>query len=445
MTFFSLYSLRCSEIVDNPDKYSASFSQNGQFCLLDFHELAKPSNNGYMGVYKDGFYLSAPPGPYQQDRNISRVLSYHSPGTLNNRNDVFSTTAAPSPAKQSKAHAKEFGEYHTWSSKAMDPMMLEDDPTQEQVEDGAQFLALLQDRLKTSTVTPRKRKSGKAERLAAQAQTLAVERAEKMAEERAERQAEKRAAKLAAKRAKKIKAKRIYLADEDPEEEMIGANGDLDDPEIEMMGEQENSAIASVNNNGFDNMMMMRLLEDEHKELQERAEILEWQHRNPEAFRHFAPLTESPSNDSMASPPWATLETPDSPAFSPPSMLARRKFSSGKSKAKRLDFERVNLNDVPLQRPVHMPSIFEDEAKRTPTKHLNLRRGKKATRITPLVTKVKPIMPVKAPVTRAAARKVATHIMSPDNILEEVVDLTNASDGADQEDSEEEMDMDDMM
>jgi hypothetical protein len=35
--------------------------------------------------------------------------------------------------------------------------------------------------------------------------------------------------------------------------------------------------------------------------------------------------------------------------------------------------------------------------------------------------------------------------MSPDNILEEVVDLTNASDGADQEDSEEEMDMDDMM
>ncbi len=417
-----------------------------------------------MGIYNDGFYMSSLPNPYQQDRNISRVLSYHSPGTVHNRSDVFPPSAAPSPAKQSKAHAKEFGEYYTWPSKAMtDPMMLEDDPTQEEIVDGEQFLALFQDRLKASTVTPRQ--TSKAERLAAKA----AAKAERLAERRAERLAAKIAAKRAMRKEREEPTPLVYDDEDDEAELEVAAKkakkakkakrnkrviNDDEDDEAASEGPQEETITgcddACDNDEGFDDEAMMRLLDEEYQALQEKNEMLEWQNRNPKPQVHsFVALTESPSNGWTSSPPWASLETPDSPAFSPPSVLARRKLISGKSKAKRLDFERVNLEAIPLQRPMAMPSIFEDEATRTPTKNLSvrttqLRKGKKATRTTPLVAKVKRITPAKAPVTRAAARKVAhtTLASESDDNADEVVDLTNTSDGDDQDNAEEQMEMD---
>jgi hypothetical protein len=144
---------------------------------------------------------------------------------------------------------------------------------------------------------------------------------------------------------------------------------------------------------------------------------------------NFLTLTESPSDGSTSSP-WASLVTPDSPAFTPPSVLTRRKIRSGRTKAKRLDFERaVNTQEG-------MPPIFNEEPEVTPTK-----KRKAQLRTTSQATKMKKIAPAKAPVTRAAARK--SKPLAP--TLQSVVDLSNLSsegDNNDEGESEIEIDID---
>jgi len=455
-----------------------------------------------------------------KERGISRVLNYHSPGNLYNKADVFPPSAAPSPAKQSKAHAKEHGNYFDWPSKAMgEPEIIMDDPTQSEVEDGDRFLDLFQNRLQSVSSKKDRRKrermeERKAERKAlrnaaveasTKIETTATEhKRERIAARKAERKAFKNAAiaastrivntdtdtnayakleeRIASKKAAKIaskaaieaaleasrkavakferlekqsdakkaateaamtliaeeEAKSFWLqlpSSDSPAQSTQSASDSLAEgvePEIStrkraasikirnakaaamaLIAEEEAKSLwpqlpssdspaqssqsasdslaegvkpeistrkraASIN---IRNRRVVHDTDDDDDTTQDRKELVVNLNPSTPDAHSFVTLTFPPIPYSSSPSPRTSLMSPDSPAFSPPSILSRRKPLSGKSKAKRLDFETAALTSVLLQSPVSaMLEIFDDEAEVSPTKKpRNTLRAKKVT------------------------------------------------------------------
>lgn len=490
-----------------------------------------------MGHYNDGFFTEVEIKDNHRDRGITRVLNYHSPGTLYNKGDEFSPSAAPSPGKQSKAHAKEFGNYYDWPSKAMDQLEMlpaMEDPSQEEVVDGNRFLDLFQNRLQGATSSKEQRMKErkamrKAERVAFRLAAFeSATRARNVTNEpgpherskakvatkkaaKARREADSVASKLACARAvakfellekraatkKAAKDAALALIAEEDASAFVWPQSPSDSPTDSVADTRASRRAVKIPNKKAAKKAALALLAEEEgltslpqspsdslveSDVDTSRRVVK--HRNRRVVHdtddvdddtirarvereldeqvklstpkphNFMTVTFPPIPDSSSPSPRTSLMSPDSPAFSPPSILARRKPLSGKSKAKRLDFETVQLESVPPDSLTSaMTGVFEDEAEESPTK--KPRTTLRAKKVTPL-PKAKRAAPVKtAAVTRAAARK-ATPVSTgklaklpvsrevPAYDLEdgdepEIIDLTmlNTSD----EDDEEEMKM----